>query len=336
VTFSHDVFMRGGSWGVSSHACRSATRNHNASSDAFTCVGFRVVSPTPTILQIMKKVLRGGFARSALKCQLKPSFDVPGAGFRITTSTLTVSCKFVPLMVSIPAGQFLMGSPEGVGWEDEHPQHLVTLEGFEMSRTPITQAHWRVVAALPAVDRELNPDPSHFKGEDRPVECVSWYDAMEFCARLTVATGRTFTLPSEAQWEYACRAGTTTAFNCGHELLPHQANFDNTETSPVLRYPPNAWGLHDMHGNVWEWCLDDWHGNVWEWCLDDWHHSYEGAPTDGSAWVDEAGPGPSWTLLRGGFWHSPSSVVSSVRRLVESHLRVSMSYGFRIIRRILG
>jgi formylglycine-generating enzyme required for sulfatase activity len=252
------------------------------------------------------------------------SFLPSGNGFRIITPTLTMSCKFVPLMASIPAGRFLMGSPDGLGWDDEHPQHLVTLEGFEMSRTPITQWQWRMVAALPVIDRELNPDPSHFKGDDRPVECVSWYDAMEFCARLSVATGRTFTLPSEAQWEYACRAGTTTAFNCGDELLPHQANFDNTETSPVLRYPPNAWGLYDMHGNVWEWCLDDW------------HHSYEGAPTDGSAWVDEAGPGPSCTLLRGGSWHSPPSVVNSVRRLVESRLRVSMSYGFRIIRRFLG
>ena len=321
--------MRGGSWGVRSHACRSARRNHNASSDAFKCVGFRVVSPTLTILQIMKKVLRGGFARSglyelrsALKRQLKPSFDVPGTGFRITTPTML--SELVPLMVSIPAGRFLMGSPEGVGWDDEHPQHLVNLEGFEMSRTPITQWQWRMVAALPVIDRELNPDPSHFKGDDRPVECVSWYDAMEFCARLSVATGRAFTLPSEAQWEYACRAGTTTAFNCGDEILPHQANFDNTETSPVFEYPPNAWGLYDMHGNVWEWCLDDW------------HESYEGAPTDGSAWVGEAGPGPSWTLLRGGSWHSPPSVVSSVRRLVESRLRVSMSYGFRIIRRLLG
>jgi formylglycine-generating enzyme required for sulfatase activity len=332
VTFSDDVLMmRGGSWGVRSHACRSAFRNHSASSDAFKCVGFRVVSPHPTIFQIMKKVLRGGAYRctdpsSLLRSALRfyASFLPSGNGFRITTSTPTMSCQFVPLMASIPAGRFLMGSPEGVGWDDEHPQHLVNLEGFEMSRTPITQWQWRMVAALPAVDRELNPDPSHFKGDDRPVECVSWYDAMEFCARLSVATGRTFTLPSEAQWEYACRAGTTTAFNCGDEILPHEANFDNTETSPVLRYPPNAWGLYDMHGNVWEWCLDDWHS------------SYEGAPTDGSAWVDGADSGPSWTLLRGGSWHSPPSVVSSVRRLVESRLRVSMSYGFRIIRRLLG
>jgi formylglycine-generating enzyme required for sulfatase activity len=332
VTFSDDVLMmRGGSWGVRSHACRSAFRNHSASSDAFKCVGFRVVSPHPTIFQIMKKVLRGG----AYRCtdpslhlrsahRFYESFLPSGNGFRIITPTLTMPCQFVPLMASIPAGRFLMGSPEGVGWDDERPQHLVTLEGFEMSRTPITQWQWRMVAALPAVDRELNPDPSHFKGDDCPVECVSWYDAMEFCARLSVATGRTFTLPSEAQWEYACRAGTTTAFNCGDEILPHEANFDNTETSPVLRYPPNAWGLYDMHGNVWEWCLDDWHS------------SYEGAPTDGSAWVDGADSGPSWTLLRGGSWHSPPSVVSSVRRLVESRLRVSMSYGFRIIRRLLG
>jgi formylglycine-generating enzyme required for sulfatase activity len=331
VTSPYGFRVKRGGSGISLPGnCCSTFRNLTTAPNFDSTIGFRVVSPHPTILQIMKKVLRGGFARSglyelrsALKRQLKPSFDVPGTGFRITTSTPTMSCQFVPLMASIPAGRFLMGSPGGVGRDDERPQHLVNLEGFEMSRTPITQWQWRMVAALPAVDCELNPDPSHFKGDDRPVECVSWYDAMEFCARLSVATGRTFTLPSEAQWEYACRAGTTTAFNCGDELLPHQANFDNTETSPVLRYPPNAWGLYDMHGNVWEWCLDDWHS------------SYEGAPTDGSAWVD----GANWAYgsLRGGSCRCPAHLIRSAGRsaFVGRLARIGY-YGFRIIRRLLG
>jgi formylglycine-generating enzyme required for sulfatase activity len=180
-------------------------------------------------------------------------------------------------MVSIPAGSFLMGSPENEPdrIDDEGPQHKVTLSAFLMSQTPITQAQWRAVAALPTLELDLNPDPSNFKGPNRPVESVNWFEAMEFCRRLSRHTGRFYTLPSEAQWEYACRAGTTTPFYCGATLLPGLANFNGRETKPVASFPANAWGLHDMHGNVWEWCLDEWHDN------------YNEAPTDGSAWLRE-------------------------------------------------
>jgi len=179
-------------------------------------------------------------------------------------------------MVEIPAGTFLMGSPtdEEGHFDDEGPQHQVTLESFLMGRTPITQAQWLVVAQLPMVMHYLNPDPSYFKGANKPVDRVSWLDAVEFCARLSRATGRAFSLPSEAQWEYACRAGTTTPFAFGDTLSAKQANFNSHSTSEVGSFPANKWGLYDMHGNVWEWCKDQW------------HDSYNGAPTDGSAWVD--------------------------------------------------
>jgi formylglycine-generating enzyme required for sulfatase activity len=121
----------------------------------------------------------------------------------------------------------------------------------------------------------------------RPVEQVSWHDAMEFCSRLSQSTGRYYILPSEAQWEYACRAGTTTPLAFGETLSDELANYDahttygsgmrgqyRQQTTTVKRFPANAWGLQDMHGNVWEWCLDHW------------HDSYEGAPTDGSAWLN--------------------------------------------------
>jgi formylglycine-generating enzyme required for sulfatase activity len=194
-------------------------------------------------------------------------------------------------MAEIPAGSFLMGSPpeEEGRYSDEGPQHAVSLSAFFLSRTPITQAQWRAVASFPKVDQDLDPDPSYFKGDNLPVEHVSWKDAIEFCARLSQRSGRNYTLPSEAQWEYACRAGTTTRFSTGDTITTNQANFDGAhvpidsdqevgdykaETTTVGMFPANAWGLYDMHGNVWEWCLDDWHSN------------YEGAPTDGSAWIE--------------------------------------------------
>lgn len=179
-------------------------------------------------------------------------------------------------MIEILAGEFLMGSDETDPdrHPDETPQHLVRLQGFSMSQSPITQAQWRAVAMLPKVDQDLNPDPSYFKGANLPVERVSWHDAIEFCARLSIKTRKAITLPSEAQWEYACRAGTTTAYAFGDTLTNQMANLEGDGTTPVGTYPANKWGLHDMHGNVWEWCLDIYHA------------SYEGAPTDGRAWVD--------------------------------------------------
>jgi formylglycine-generating enzyme required for sulfatase activity len=212
-----------------------------------------------------------------------------------------------------------MGSPreERGRYGDEGPQHWVTLPAFFMGQTPVTQAQWRVVARLvPPLgqywERELTPNPSHFgdqpDSDQRPVEQVSWHDAMEFCrrlnSRLPSSAGRTYSLPSEAQWEYACRAGTTTPFAFGETISPELANYDATvayangpkgvnrgETTPVGSFPANAWGLQDMHGNVWEWCLDHW------------HDSYTGAPADGSAWVSNAGADAS-RLLRGGSWYN--------------------------------
>jgi len=222
-------------------------------------------------------------------------------------------------MIQIPAGEFVMGSPgdELERLDREGPQHRVRLAPFWLGQTPITQTQWRVVARMVAPlgqhwERELTPNPSFFgdgaDSDQRPVERVSWEDAMEFCrrlnSRLSPSAGRIFTLPSEAQWEYACRAGRTTPFAFGETLSPELANYDSTvsyangpigekrgETTPVGRFPANAWGLHDMHGNVWEWCLDRW------------HDSYKGAPFDGGAWLSNDGQEPDLArLLRGGSW----------------------------------
>jgi len=192
-------------------------------------------------------------------------------------------------MVEIPGGTFVMGAPEGEEetWDAEQPQQDVTVPSFYMGKYPVTQAQWRAVARLPKADRDLKLDRSRFKGDDRPVENVNWFDAQEFCKRLSISTGRDYRLPSEAEWEYACRAGTITPFYFGGTITTKLANYDGdytyahapkgkspNETTPVGRFPPNRFGLYDLHGNVWEWCEDDWHSN------------YTGAPTDGSAWIE--------------------------------------------------
>ena len=204
-------------------------------------------------------------------------------------------------MVYIPDGTFLMGSPEGEGSNSERPQHEVTVKPFFIGKYPVTQAQWRAIASLPQVNRDLKPNPSRFKGDNRPVECVSWHDAVEFCERLSRHTGRDYRLPSEAEWEYACRAGTTTPFNFGETITSKLANYNASqryadeskgenrgETTPVGQFPPNAFGLYDMHGQVWEWCADPW------------HHNYDGAPTDGTVWTIEEDDNRS--PLGGGFW----------------------------------
>jgi formylglycine-generating enzyme required for sulfatase activity len=178
----------------------------------------------------------------------------------MTTSNHTISASALNLpMVSIAPGRFMMGSNSPLAFSDEKPVHEVIIDkGFEMAETPTTQAQWRWVAEnLPKVERDLDPSPSRFKGDSRPVERISWYDAMEFCARLSRATGKTYTLPTEEQWEYACRAGTTTEFAFGDTLDESPARFNADSTCDVKQYQPNAWGLYDLHGQVFEWCLNE-------------------------------------------------------------------------------
>jgi formylglycine-generating enzyme required for sulfatase activity len=228
-------------------------------------------------------------------------------------------------MIFVEGDKFQMGSredePERYG--DEGPQHLVQVPAFFMGRYPITQAQWRVVAErIPQVNQELNPKPSEFKGDNLPVEQVNWFDAVEFCDRLSAHTKRQYRLPSEAEWEYACRAGTKTAFYYGSTITPELANYDSevSQTTPVGQYVyPNAWGLSDMHGNVWEWCADHW------------HEDYEEAPTDGSAWLDEGAEPDARRLGRGGSWGDlPQNCRSAYRS--DGIPRVAYSgIGFRVV-----
>ncbi|MDB9543397.1 formylglycine-generating enzyme family protein [Microcystis aeruginosa CS-1036] len=182
-------------------------------------------------------------------------------------------------LVKIPSGTFTMGSSEQESSnKSEKPQHNVTLKNFLMGIYPITQAQWLYIAQRKdlKVEQDLNPEPSHFKGSTNPVEMVSWLDAVEFCQRLSKLSKRKYRLPTEAEWEYACRAQTKPLnldkgetyppYHFGEILTPDLANYDNnlTKTTPVGQFYANDFGLYDMHGNVWEWCQDDWCENYEE------------------------------------------------------------------------
>jgi formylglycine-generating enzyme required for sulfatase activity len=252
--------------------------------------------------------------------------------------TETISQGVFLEMVSIPGGKFMMGSPpdEAERYDDESPQHEVTVPPFFMGKYPVTQAQWRVVAAFGQVNRKLKLDPSNFKGDNLPVEQISWYEAVEFCDRLSKETNRDYRLPSEAEWEYACRSGTTTPFHFGETITSDLANYNGEvtygdapkgkslgKTTPVGNFQvANAFGLYDPHGNVWEWCYDHWHAD------------YKGAPTDGSAWIDETITNENDNqsrLLRGGSWYdNPRLCRSASRNRVVPDSRIFL-IGFRVV-----
>ena len=237
-------------------------------------------------------------------------------------------------MVMIPSGSFIMGSPETEegSIDDERPQHQVTIKAFCLGKYQVTQAQWKAVAAFPQVNRELKPDPSRFKGDNRPVESVSWEDAVEFCDRLSSHTKRQYRLPSEAEWEYACRAGTTTPFHFGKTITTDLVNYNGNytygqgskgvyrkETTEVGSFGvANNFGLYDMHGNVWEWCQDDWHSN------------YKGAPIDESAWLNNE-EDDNDKLLRGGSWDYNPGYCRSAFRFSSNLNYYFDGLGFRVV-----
>jgi len=223
-------------------------------------------------------------------------------------------------LVAIPPGTFQMGSPEGQGYPDEHPRHAVRIAPFLMGKYPLTQAQWAEVM-------DWTP-PYRCKGPQRPADRVTWDAAQAFCKALAKKAGRRYRLPSEAEWEHACRAGTTSPFYFGPTITTDLANYvglhrylDEPEgvyrhvTTNVGSFPPNPFGLYDMHGNVWEWCADAWHDD------------YRGAPTDGRAWE---GPVGAARVLRGGCWHDPPNLLRSATRLKMAAHEGEDFLGFRV------
>jgi formylglycine-generating enzyme required for sulfatase activity len=226
-------------------------------------------------------------------------------------------------MVAILEGKFLMGSPESeeTRIDVESPQHSVTIAPFYMGKYAVTQAQYQSI---------MGNNPADFKGDQRPVENVSWHDAIAFCQKLSEKTGKFYRLPSEAEWEYACRAGITTPFYFGETITTELVNFNGNETygsapkgmyrkqtTDVGSFPPNGFGLYDMHGNVWEWCADHWHDN------------YQGAPIDGTAWT--VGGDSGRRLLRGGSWSSIPRNCRSADRGRDFSVSYFRNIGFRVV-----
>ncbi|MFC1805667.1 formylglycine-generating enzyme family protein [Planctomycetota bacterium] len=224
-------------------------------------------------------------------------------------------------MVLLPPGEFTMGSPKAEEWHraDETQRRVTLTKPFYMGATEVTQGQWKTM---------MGKNPSFFTGAALPVETVTWQQAAEFCRKLSDKEGAKYRLPTESEWEYACRAGTTTSFHTGGTIGTDQANYNGQftygkgrkgvfreTTSKAGRFAPNAWGLHDMHGNVWEWCAD------W----------YAGYPT-GKA-IDPTGPteGKSRSV-RGGCWINFPAVCRSANRGKTVPVSWNFHFGFRVVR----
>jgi formylglycine-generating enzyme required for sulfatase activity len=244
----------------------------------------------------------------------------PTPSSQILTETLPGNIKLE--MVKIPAGSFLMGSADNdeSAYSSEKPQHRVNLQEFYLGKYPVTQEQYQAI---------MGKNPSSFKDNPKnPVEDVSWNDVQDFCQKLSEKTGKKYRLPSEAEWEYACRAGTQTRYYFGDDEMKlgeyawYVENSDS-KTHPVGEKKPNNWGLYDMHGNVWEWCEDGWHRN------------YKNVPKNGNSWNDNHSQS-SLRLLRGGSWFKdPRYCRSAFRNRFDAVNCRNFDFGFRLAVSIL-
>jgi formylglycine-generating enzyme required for sulfatase activity len=309
--------LRGGSWHFPAKFLRSANRNRNSIGFRSTNYGFRVAMTLPSgqssERSIQPKVSPpkqvGAFIPPKVKARsvVKPAVGVyptrhrPGDAFK--------DCSDCPEMVVIPPGQFRMGDLSGKGGDDEKPVHEVGINySFAVGKYEVTQEQWHAV---------MGSNPSHFKGNNQPVERVNWNDARAFVKRLSRKTGNDYRLLSEAEWEYVARAGTSTKYHWGDEFSASKAAM-GLEAEAVGNYAPNAFGLHDIHGNVWEWVEDCWHGG------------YRGAPKEGSAWL--SGGNCKARVLRGGSWVNGPRNLRAADRLRSGSGYRNFDSGFRVAR----
>ena len=267
--------------------------------------------------------------------------NIPITDHHLPAGTTFHDAPFAPELVVVPPGRFMMGSQSGSGLPSEHPQHSVTISyRLAVGRFPITFEEWQFAQRRGGVDRPLSDSYR------RPVVGVSWFDAVAYCAWLTKETREQYRLLSESEWEYVCRAGTATEYFTGDEIETNQARFgkqrgaQRADASEVGSFPPNAWGLYDMHGNVLEWCQDEWHKN------------YEGAPENGSPWESgtrrdaqdglfkriqeffskQEPPTDNLRVVRGGAWYDRAEHLRSAYRVQFWADSTYLSIGFRVVR----
>jgi formylglycine-generating enzyme required for sulfatase activity len=225
--------------------------------------------------------------------------------------------------VLIPAGRFMMGSPptEIDHGDAERPHEVVLTKSFYMGTTEVTQSQWTAV---------MKTNPSFLEGADLPVETITWAEAVEFCDKLSAAENVVYRLPTESEWEYACRAGTTTPFSTGTTIRSDQANYDARKTygsgvvgqyreatTPAASFAANAWGLHDMHGNVWEWCAD-------------WFGEYPGGTVTDPLGAKKGDA----RVVRGGCWINDPAICRSANRGHTEPESWNFHFGFRVVREV--
>jgi formylglycine-generating enzyme required for sulfatase activity len=266
--------------------------------------------PVPQVIQISNS--------SQINPQITKKPVIQSANsFFVAVTTIQHSLKGgVSLdLIHVPGGAFMMGAPDNDldAKDNEKPQHLVIVKAFAIGKYPITQAQYEAV---------MRYNPSKFGGNpNKPVERVTWHDAQRFCEKLSQVIGKKYRLPSEAEWEYACRAGTTTRYYFGdcNDQLGDYAWFykknSNNRTHPVGEKQPNRWGLYDMNGNVWEWCEDTWYGH------------YQKAPNNGAAIIQENN---NFKVLRGGSWDGNAKDCRSSSRIRNDFGARNDHFGFRI------
>ncbi|NOT59614.1 MAG: formylglycine-generating enzyme family protein [Acidobacteria bacterium] len=286
--------------------------------------GVRKVAPTPTKPPVTSK---SGPVRTKPRPakSTEPEQRQPSSPAVPDTSQYNPPVIRIPQieMIELPGGTFIMGSPsvEVERRDDESSLHRVNVPAFAIGKYEITQAQWLMV---------MHTNPSLFRDENLPVENVTWYQAKQFCQALSDKTGKTYRLPTEAEWEYAARAGTETPVAFGWSLSSSQANFDGSlpyggaatdvfrrKTTAVGSFAANRFGLFDMHGNVSEWCEDTWHEN------------YVGAPVDGSAWLN--GGDSNRRVLRSGSWYTSGRNCRSAARYKEDPSALANFIGFRVV-----
>ena len=308
--------VRGGSWDDFVWSLRSASRDWYARTNRLDNLGFRLAQDEPLSTVEANASMHKPHSKSRLEMEKK---EARSEEIRARISEPVRADE----MVSIPGGTFHMGDLSGIGTgdDDELPVRTVTVPAFRLGKHEVTFAQWDACVADGGCNGYIPGDMGWGRG-NQPVINISWYDIQSFIDWLNGKTGGNYRLPTEAEWEYAGRASTTTEYSWGDDISSNRANcdgcgsqWDDEGTAPVGSFPANPWGVHDMHGNVWEWVQDCWNDN------------YKGAPKDGRAWTDGD---CSLRVVRGGSWYFGAWYLRSANRFRLDRTARDSGFGFRL------